>query len=198
MHRQVELHQRSLQPRRPGAVDPIWSPTTNDRPDRFDATLAALSLDDLEETAGELHRRIGIALRALGEGRADQADGPDLRARSPRWHVASLIAATELAAATLSARAAGGAAPTTRVDQHSTTIAAIMYAAPTISALLGRLEQNRRLLTSLARTLAPRLEEEATTAWGDLPLRQLVVTVTVVEAARCAVMLEGAGASTEL
>ncbi len=145
-----------------------------------------------------MHRRIGIALRALGEGRADQTDATDIRARSPRWHVASLIAGTELAAATFGALAAGGGAPTTRTDQHSTTVAAIMYAAPTIPALLGRLEQDRRLFTSFARTLASRLEDDAITAWGLLPLRQLLTTVTVVEPARCALMLEQAGAVNEV
>jgi hypothetical protein len=175
----------------------MWRPATLDVPDRFDAALAALSLDELEETAGELHRRIGIALRALGEGRADRSAGTDVHARAPRWHVASLIAATELAAATLGALAAGGQPPSTRTDQHATTVAAIMYAAPTIPALLGRLEQDRRLLTSLARSLSTRFEEQVTTAWGVLPLRQLMATITVVEAARCAVILEHAGNSAD-
>jgi hypothetical protein len=177
---------------------PIRRPATLDAPDRFDAALAALSLDELEEAAGELHRRIGIALRALGEGRADRSVGTDLHARAPRWHVASLIAATELAAATFGALAAGGQPPSTRTDQHAATVAAIMYAAPTIPALLGRLEQDRRLLTSLARSFDTHLEERPTTAWGALPLRQLMATITVVEAARCAVTLEQAAASTDV
>jgi hypothetical protein len=137
-------------------------------------------------------------LRALGEGRADQPASGDIRTRSPRWHVASLIASTELAAATFGALAANGPPPSTRTDQHSTTIAAIMYAAPTIPALLARLEQDRRLLTSFARTFASRLEDEAVTAWGPMPLRQLLATVTVIEPARCAVLLEEAGEATDV
>lgn len=189
------MHLASLQPLGLNGRGIDTEPATNDAPDRFDAALAALSLDELEETAGELHRRIGVALRALGEGRADHSPGDDLRAHSPRWHVASLIAATELAAATLGAVAAGGAAPRTRTDQHPTTVAAIMYAAPTIPALLGRLEQDRRLFTSFARTFMPRADDEVQTAWGAIGLRQLVAMVTVVEPARCAMLLEQAGES---
>ena len=140
---------------------------------------------------------MGIALRALGEGRADQAPDTDLHSRPPRWHIASLIAATELAAATLGALAAGGQPPATRTDQHSTTVAAIMYAAPTIPALLTRLEQDRRLLTSLARSSQTRLSQQIDSPWGHVSLRQLLAMVTVVEAARCAVLLEEAGTRAE-
>lgn len=142
-----------------------------------------------------MHRRIATALRAIGEGRADRSG---TAGQSPRWRVASLVAATELAAATLGVAAAGSDAVSPRTDQHPATVAAVMYAAPTVPALLGRLEQDRRLLTSLARTLAGRLDEIASTPWGHLPLRQVVTTVAVVEAARCAVALEQVAASADV
>lgn len=65
-----------------------------------------------------------------------------------------------------------------------------MYAAPMLNALLARLEQDRRLLASLARTLESRLDEPHDTAWGRLPLRALVVLVALEEPARCAQAVE--------
>lgn len=70
-----------------------------------------------------------------------------------------------------------------------------MYAAPTVSALLSRLEQDRRLLASLARHLESRLGEEHATPWGHVPLRRLLSEAAVVEAAGCARALERPTAS---
>lgn len=153
------------------------------QPSPFDA----LSLDDLEEASGELHRRIGAALRRIGEIRAEQADGTG---RSPRWRVATLGAAIELAGATLSAVAAGGSAPDARHDRHPAVVSALMYAAPSIPALLTRLDQDRRLLASLARGLDLRLAESHVTAWGHEPLRRLLSEIAIAEPARCAQALE--------
>ena len=147
----------------------------------------SLTLAETEEASGELYRRIAVALRRIGERRADD---PDAESRSPRWRAASLAAATELAAAALGAIAAGAAAASERSDRHPATVAAVMYAAPTLSALLTRLEQDRRLLASLARTLESRLAEEHETPWGRLPLRRLVAEVALAEPARCAQALE--------
>lgn len=151
------------------------------------AALDALSLAEVEEVAGELHRRIGVALRMMGEQRADQlgAEG-----RSGRWRVAALIAGAELAAATLGAVAASTEAPSARTDRHPATIAGLMYAAPTLGALLTRLEQDRRLLASLSRSLESRLDEERATPWGLVPLRRLLTEVVIAEPARCAQRLE--------
>jgi len=101
------------------------------------------------ETGGELYRRIAATAGPRRGARRPNA----ARRRSPRWRVASLLASTELAAATLGAMAAQAAPPLVRTDRHPVTVAATMYAAPTIPALLGRLEQDRRLLV-LARTVA--------------------------------------------
>ena len=164
--------------------------------------LRRLPLVDLEEASGELHRRIGIAFRALGERRADQPDeaaeagsaaaGGDA-GRGGRWRVASLAATLELSAATLAAVAAtrgelADALP--RTDQHPSHLAAIMYAAPTIGALLQRLEQNRRLVASLARTLESRLDETHATPWGRQTIRALVTDAAIAAPARCAMALE--------
>jgi len=148
---------------------------------------ASLTLPETEEAGGELHRRIAVALRRIGEQRADAADA---EGRSPRWRAASLAAAVELAAASLGAIAAGGHAPTERSDLHPATVGAVMYGAPALSALLRRLEQDRRLLSSLARALESRLDEEHSTPWGRMPLRPLVAEVALAEPARCAQALE--------
>ena len=150
-------------------------------------TLDALNVPEIEEATGELHRRISVAFRRLGEQRADR---PDEDARSARWRVAALCASLELAAATFGAIAAGARATPERTDRHPATVAAVMYAAATIPALLTRLEQDRRLLASLARHLESRLAEEHATAWGHVPLRRLLSEAAVVEAARCAQALE--------
>ena len=65
-----------------------------------------------------------------------------------------------------------------------------MYAAPTIAALSARLEQDRRMLTSLARTLESRFEERCDSPWGRLTVRRLLTEVALAEAARCARELE--------
>ena len=72
-----------------------------------------------------------------------------------------------------------------------------MYAAATIPALLTRLEQDRRLLASLARHLESRLDEEHTTPWGHVPLRRLIGEAAVGEAAGCAQALERPTASSQ-
>jgi hypothetical protein len=147
----------------------------------------ALALDQLEEAAGELHRRIADALRRIGEGGAERADDDG---RSPRWRAASLASSLELAATSLAAVAAGGTAPDARVDRHPMAVAAIMYAAPTIPALLTRLEQDRRLVASFARHLESRLGEAHVTPWGHSTLRRLLTEVAITEPARCAQALE--------
>lgn len=152
-------------------------------PDPF----ASLTLTEVEEVSGELHRRIGVALRAIGEQRADERGEHDA---SPRQLVASLAASLELAAGTLGAIAAAVTPPAGRVDRHPTTVAAVTYAAPTLSALLSRLEQDRRLLASMARTLESRLDEPQATAWGATTMRELVSEVALAASAACAQDLE--------
>jgi hypothetical protein len=126
----------------------------------------------------------------LGEGRADAASSGE---RSPRWQVAALAASTELAATTLgmaAARASDVALP--RLDQEPATVAAVMYAAPSIPALLTRLEQDRRLLTSLARAVEDRFDETHETARGHITMRELITAVTILDAAKCALAVEAA------
>lgn len=150
----------------------------------FDATateLEQLSLPEIEEALGEIERRIAVALRALGE-RA--ADAPDPSGRSPRLGVAELAAELELAAFALAAVASGGAPPADG-DRRPALAAALMYAAPTIPALLQRLDQDRRLLVSLARTA-----EEHAGADESSSLRSLLVERGLGAAARCALALE--------
>lgn len=146
-----------------------------------------LSLDELEEASGELHRRIGMALRDIDELRADEWD---LEGLSPRRRVCGYVALLELAAQTLGAITAGIAAPTERLDEHPAIVAATMYAAPTIPALLSRLEQDRRQLVSLARGRETMLDQESTTPWGLVTTRRIVVESSIAEAARCAMVLE--------
>jgi hypothetical protein len=146
-----------------------------------------LPLDQIEEVAGELHRRAGSALRRIGEARADD---PDPEGESPRHRIAALIATGELAIATFAAAGATAEAPRHRVDREPLAIGALMYGAPTLVGLLGRLEQNRRILASLARHLEPRLDEVVATAWGDRTLRQLLVLQAIEEPARCAQAFE--------
>jgi len=152
----------------------------------------SLPLPEIEEAAGELHRRVSVALRSIGEARADQ---PDAEGRSPRWRAAALASSTEFAATSLACLVAGGAPPLDRADRHPAAIAAVMYAAPTLAALGIRLDQDRRLLVSLARQLETHFEVPRITAWGELTAHRLVVEVAVLEAARCAQAIELAGAS---
>ena len=158
-------------------------PTTNE-------TFASLTLAEVEEASGELHRRVAIALRLIGEQRADELGELGTHADSPRQIAAALAASLELAASTLGAVAADVAPTSGRIDRHPTTIAAVMYAAPTISALLARLEQDRRLVASTARTLELRLDEQHATPWGTLALRGMITEVALTEPARSAQELE--------
>lgn len=162
-----------------------------------DEALIQLSLEEVEEASAELHRRIGVALRTLGERRADDPDPGAPRhtpgGGSPRALVASHVAAMEVAALTLAEVAATAEGPSgarARLDRHVALVAAIVYAAPTVQGLLQRLEQDRRLLGSLARGLDSRLDEQHPTPWGERALRALVVEVAITEAARCAMELE--------
>jgi hypothetical protein len=150
-------------------------------------TLDALPLEAVEEASGELHRRIGVALRTLGEGGAERSDESG---QSPRQRVAALTAQVELACTSIAAVAAGGSIPDARHDEHPASISAVMYAAPSIPALLGRLEQDRRMLVSLARSLDDRLAEAQITPWGQLSLRRLLSQIAIAEPARCAQWLE--------
>lgn len=145
--------------------------------------LEQLSLTEIEEAIGEIQRRIAVALRGLGERTADE---PGPAGRSPRLEVAELAAQFELAALALAA-VAGGAAPPVDDDHRPALAAALMYAAPTIPALLQRLDQDRRLLVSLARTA----EEHAAPDDGR-PVRRLLVESGMGAAARCAMALEAA------
>lgn len=163
----------------------VQETTTIPEPDN---PLLALSLDEVEEAGGEIHRRLATAFRLLGEEHADRAEPGE---RTARWHVASLIAMTELAAHTLGAIAAGTSQVTApRLDRHAATIAAVMYAAPTIPALASLLEHDRRRTASLARTLEDQLDEPYATPFGTTSLRGLLASVCVAEPARCALLLE--------
>lgn len=147
--------------------------------------LDVLPLDALEETCGELHRRIAVALRAIGEIEADEGGR-----EAPRRVVAGYAASLELACATFGAAAAGVAAAGGRVDRHPAAVAAVMYGAPTIPALLARLEQDRRMLASLARHEEARLSDALLTPWGETSLRRVLTEVALGEASRCARALE--------
>lgn len=153
------------------------------------STFEAMSLQEIEEVSGELHRRAGVALRRIGELKADQLleGGP-----SARQQIAALVTAIELAGATLAALTGHADPPPARSDRHPSQIAAVMYAAPTIAGLLTRLEQDRRMLTSLTRHLEPRLDEPVVSAWGAGTIRQLVIELSIAEPARVAQALESA------
>ncbi len=160
-------------------------PDPRPRPSADPTALDALPLDVLEETSGELHRRIGVALRAIGEQQADEGARD-----APRRLVAGYAASLELACATFEAAAAGVAAPGGRVDRHPAAVAALMYGAPTIPALLARLEQDRRMLTSLARHEESRLGDVVPGPWGDASLRRVLTEVALGKASRCAQAIE--------
>ncbi|MYA20437.1 MAG: hypothetical protein F4Z25_09325 [Chloroflexi bacterium] len=153
----------------------------------FDARteeLEQLSLPEVEEAIGEIQRRIAVALRALGERAADE---PDATGRPPRLAVAELAAQLELAALALAPAGGGGAAAHEGGDRTAPLAAALMYAAPTIPALLQRLDQDRRLLVSLARAA----EEHPAPEDAPRP-RRLLVESGLEAAARCAMALEAA------
>ncbi len=145
--------------------------------------LERLSLIEIEEAIGEIQRRIAVALRGLGERAADE---PGPAGRSPRLEVAELAARLELAALALAAVAGGEEPIAEDAERLAALAAALMYAAPTVPALLQRLEQDRRLLVSLARTA----EEHA--APDDGRLRRLLVESGLGAAARCAMAIEAA------
>jgi hypothetical protein len=136
------------------------------------AAFDALPLDALEETCGELHRRIGVALRAIGEQEADEG-----AREAPRRLVAGYAASLELACTTFAAAGAGVAAPGGR-------------GAPTIPALLARLEQDRRMLASLTRHEEARLDGVVAGPWGEVSLRRVLTEVALGDASRCAQALE--------
>lgn len=146
-----------------------------------------LSLEELEEASGELHRRIGMALRDVGELRADEWD---IEGLAPRRRVSGYVTLLELASQTLGAITAGVAPPTERIDEHPAVVAAAMYATPTIPALLSRLEQDRRQLASLARGRETMLDYETVTPWGYVTTRRIIVEASIAEAARTAMALE--------
>ena len=148
-----------------------------------------LSLPEIEEAIGEIERRIAVALRALGERTADE---PDASGRSPRREVAELAADLELAALALAAIAGGGEPPAEDGDRRAALAAGLMYAAPTIPALLQRLDQDRRLLVSLARAAAERLGGDDADPQDQRALRRLLVESGLGAAARCAMALEAA------
>lgn len=152
-----------------------------------DPALDTLTLAEIEEAAGELHRRIAASLRAIGEPRADT---PDADGVTPRREVASLAATLELAGTVLGSVVAGASPAGARIDRHPALVAAVMYAAPSVASLLGRVDQDRRLVASLARTLESRLDEEHETPWGEMQLRRVLVEVLLGESARCAMALE--------
>jgi hypothetical protein len=155
------------------------------RPDPL-ATLEALTLPELEEAAGEIQRRMGVALRRIGERGADRPDGDGV---SPRRRVAELVAGTEHAAFALGAILAETDAGAPAAARHPALAAAIAYAAPSLSALLGRLEQDRRLLTSLGRQLESRLDTPAPQIEGRT-VRHTLIEALIAEPSRCAQALE--------
>ncbi|TAK75592.1 MAG: hypothetical protein EPO16_08650 [Dehalococcoidia bacterium] len=152
----------------------------------------ALPLDALEEACGEFHRRIAVALRAIGEYQADEGGR-----EAPRRLVAGYAASLELACATFAAAAAGIPAPGGRSDRHPAAVAAVMYGAPTIPVLLARLEQDRRMLASLARHEEARLSGVVLGPWGEVRLRRVLTEVALGEASRCAQVLESRVAAIE-
>lgn len=181
-------HEKMSAETRAGSVQECITPDdvlASDAQDTFGAALDALTLAEVEEAAGELHRRVAAALRDIGERRADKGGR-----NSPRARVASLAIATELGAFVLGGFASGSRMEVPRLELQPSTVAAVVYAAPTIQALLGRLEQDRRLLASLARTLESRLDEECGSPWGRLTARRLVSHLSIVLPARVALELE--------
>ena len=161
------------------------------------AALSTLSLSELEEAGGELTRRIAVALRSLGESGADRLTPSEKSSDSePRRCTARLAALLELTATALAAavgtapeNSRGGIYPRAQTKALETSV---MYAAPTIDALLTRLEQDRRLLVSLARAVESQLAERHPTPLGMIKLRTLVTEMAITEPARTAQALERA------
>lgn len=159
------------------------------------AALAALSLGELEEAAGELQRRLGVALRRLGERDADR---PVANGRSPRRQAAELAALCEVAALGLGALAAGLPPGPRLPASHPTFTAAVAYGAPNLPALLSRLDQDRRILTSLARQLESRLDELVGFGREELTPRALLIDALIEQPARVALELEQAASFRDL
>lgn len=156
-----------------------------DRGDPRRAALEGLSLEELEEAAGELQRRLGVALRRIGERDADRGGVSP----SPRRQIADLVTQYEVIAVALGAVAAGLTPGPRLVSGHPTLPAAIAYGAPNLAALLARLEQDRRVLTSLARQLESRLD--VTLMFGrETSPRELLLEVLIEQPARLALELE--------
>lgn len=161
--------------------------TSNREPDPRRAAIEQLSLAEVEEAAGELQRRLGVALRRIGEREADRGG---MTAASPRRQVAELAALCEVTAIGLGAIAAG-LSPGPRLPAgHPTLPSAIAYGAPNLPALLTRLEQDRRLLTSLARQLESRLDLRLTFGNDEVTPRQLLLEALIEQPARLAFELE--------
>lgn len=169
-----------------------------------DATpFTTLALAELEEAGGELVRRIAVALRALGETEADRVSASEGAEGAPRWRVARLAALIELAAGDLVGTEGAAEVPpgpdvvdapmrarVAAASEATSLATGLMYAAPSIEALLTRLEQDRRLLASLARAAEHRLDERQPTPPGALAIRTRVAEVALLEPARCAQTLE--------
>lgn len=151
------------------------------------SALETLTLAELEEAAGELQRRIGVALRRIGER---DADSYDTAGRSPRRQAAQLAVECEVTALALAARAAGLPTAPRVPAEHPTFAAAIAYGAPNLPALVSRLEQDRRVLASLARQLESRLDEPLGGASeGETP-RDLLIRALIESPARAALAFE--------
>lgn len=146
-----------------------------------------LPLETLEEAGGELIRRVTVALHEIGELRADELDEERV---SPRRRVAALVVLTELACSTFAAAAAGIDPPGGRLDRHPAAIAAVMYGAPTVTGLLQRLEQDRRMLASHVRGLQHRLGDPSGGAWAGASLRSVLSEVALAAPAACAQALD--------
>jgi hypothetical protein len=151
------------------------------------AALEGLSLAELEEAAGEIQRRVGVALRRIGERDADR---PNLEGMTARRRAAELAVACEVAALALGSLAAALPTGPLLPPGHPTLAAALAYGAPTLQSLLGRLEQDRRVLASLARQLESRLETPATFGAREITPRRLLVEVLIEVPARAALELE--------
>jgi hypothetical protein len=152
------------------------------------AALEELSLEELEEAAGEIQRRMAVALRRIGE---QDADRMPLRGVSPRRRVAELAVACESGALALASFAAGITPGPRYPTQHPTLGAAVVYAAPNLSTLLTRLEQDRRLLASLGRQLESRLDFPLGGGYGPETPRQVLIAALIEAPARVALDLEG-------
>jgi hypothetical protein len=67
----------------------------------------------------------------------------------------------------------------------------VVYATPNLGTLLARLEQDRRLLTSLGRQLESRLDFQLGGGYGQDTPRRLLIATLIEAPARVAFDLEG-------